>query len=328
MLAGMDVVRFNFSHWNHEEQSKRIALMRRLNRRYRRQIKLLGDLEGYRIRIGRLKEPLEIKRGQTVWLTKEDVEGQNRVIPFDYPGSLKDIRLGQFIYIDDGSIALVVKGRNKRYLQARVVIGGIVKGHKGVNLPGAKLDFGGFTQKDRRDLGFCIKNRFDYIAQSFVRGPRDILEIRELLGDLPGCQVIAKIENREALRNIGEIIEVSDGLMIARGDLGVSIPIYEVPIIQKQIIKRCNQRHKFVITATQMLESMTVNPVPTRAEVSDVANAVLDGSDFLMLSAETAVGQHPIETTGMMNRIIEFIEGYLSGRVKEVYGPVQIREKS
>lgn len=312
MLAGMDVARLNFSHASHKEHSQRIALIRELNKKYRRHIKILGDLEGYRIRIGRLKKPIELKKRQTLWLTKEDIEGETDLISFDYPGDLKDIKIGQDIFIDDGNIALAVKGHKKGYLETKVFIGGILKEHKGVNIPEAKLKFSGLTEKDKEDIRFCIENQLDYIAQSFVRNKFDILKIRGLIKDnLPSCQIIAKIENRQGIKNIDEIINVSDGIMIARGDLGVSCPIYEVPIIQKEIIKKCRQKNKFVITATQMLESMTENIRPTRAEVSDVANAIFDNSDYLMLSAETAVGLYPEKAVRMMNQTIKFTEKYL-----------------
>lgn len=313
MTFGMDVVRLNFSHGSHQEHCTRIALIRQMNKRYRRHIKLLGDLEGYRIRIGRLKGPIQLKKRQVIWLTQEDILGEADVVSFDYPGNLRDIKVGQYIYIDDGNIALVVKGYKKGCIETKVVIGGILKEHKGVNIPKANLRFSGLTDKDKVDIQFCIENQFDYIAQSFVRNKYDILKIKELIKDLPGCKIIAKIENRQGIRNIDEIIEVCDGIMIARGDLGVSLPIYEVPVIQKEIIKKCKRAGRFVITATQMLESMTENLLPSRAEVSDVANAIIDGSDYLMLSAETAVGRYPAETVLMMNQIIKFTEDYLRG---------------
>ena len=236
--------------------------------------------------------------------------GEGNIIPFDYEGPLGEIKSGQFIYIDDGNIALMVTGHRKKTLKTKVIVGGLLKEHKGVNIPGVRLTFKGLSEKDRRDIGFCVENEVDYIAQSFVRTKDDILRIRELLFD-KDIQLIAKIENREGIKNIDEIINTSDGIMIARGDMGVSLPIYEIPIIQKEIIKKCNKAKKFVITATQMLESMTENRLPTRAEVTDVANAVIDGSDYVMLSAETAVGHHPVETVRMMNKIIKFTEGYL-----------------
>ncbi len=309
MSAGLDVIRLNFSHASHSDCLSRIALVRRLNKKYRRHLMILGDLEGYRIRIGRLKHQIELKNGQSISLTQEEVLGDSSVVSFDYAGDLKDIKNGQPVYIDDGNISLKVRGRTKKALEAKVVVGGLLKEHKGVNIPDAKLKFSGLTDKDKKDIQFCIENKFDYLAQSFVRNKHDILKIRTLLKDNP-CRIIAKIENREGIKNIEEIVKVSDGIMIARGDMGVSLPIYEVPVIQKEIIKKCKAAGKFVITATQMLESMTENLRPTRAEVSDVANAVLDGSDYLMLSGETAAGKHPVEAVQMMNKVIKFTEDF------------------
>jgi len=311
MLAGMDVARLNFSYRNHASHKCHINLIRELNRKYRRHIKILQDLEGYRIRIGKFKnkEGVELKKRQQVLLTNQDVAGEKNVIPFDYESSLNDIKAGIHIYIDDGNIALVVKSSTNRYIKAEVVIPGFLKENKGVNIPNIKLQFKGLTDKDRIDIQFGVKNKVDYIAQSFVRDRNDIIQIRDLVKPrLPNCQIVAKIENLQGIKNIDEIIDVSDGIMIARGDMGISIPIYQIPVVQKRIIRKCNQRKKFVITATQMLESMVENPKPTRAEVTDVANAVLDGTDFVMLSAETAVGKHPAEAVRMMNQILKFTE--------------------
>ncbi|MHB8155679.1 MAG: pyruvate kinase, partial [Candidatus Omnitrophota bacterium] len=190
-----------------------------------------------------------------------------------------------------------------------VIVPGALKEYKGINIPEVKLSFSGLTDKDKKDIEFSVKNKVDYLAQSFVRNDKDILSFRDSVKNRhPDCKIIAKIENREGIKNIDKIIKVCDGIMIARGDLGVSIPIYEVPIVQKKIIIKCNRVKKFVITATQMLESMTKNYIPERAEVSDVANAILDGSDYVMLSAETAVGLYPVECVRMMNQIIKFTE--------------------
>lgn len=309
IIAGMDVARLNFSHGSHTQHSQRINLIRQLNRKYRRHMKILQDLEGFRIRVGKFKNTIELKKRQKISLTNSDMLGELNIIPFDYKGDLKDIKTGSFIYIDDGNIALLVKSRAENIINAQVVIPGILKEHKGINIPGANLKFNGLTDKDKIDIQFGIDNKVDYIAQSFVRNKNDIIKIRALVKNtLPDCQIIAKIENRQGIKNIDEIIAASDGIMIARGDMGVSIPIYEVPIVQKRIIKKCNQAGKFVITATQMLESMVENIRPTRAEVTDVANAILDGSDFVMLSAETAAGAHPVESVKMMNQIIKFTE--------------------
>jgi pyruvate kinase len=311
MLAGMDVSRLNFSHGNYLEHKRCITLIRQLNKKYRRHIKILQDLEGYRIRIGKFrdKKEIELKKRQTLILTNRDIGGDKDIIPFDYSGNLKDIKTGSLMYIDDGSITLLVKRATEKYLKTEVIIPGILKENKGVNIPNINLKFKGLKPKDRIDVRFGIKNKLDYIAQSFVRDKFDIIAIRELVQDaLPDCKIIAKIENRQGIKNIDGILAVSDGIMIARGDMGVSIPIYEIPVVQKQIIKKCNQAKKFVITATQMLESMTENLRPTRAEVADVANAILDGSDYLMLSAETAIGKYPVEAVEMMNEIIKFTE--------------------
>jgi len=311
MLAGMDVARLNFSHGSHAEHGRRIAIIRQLNKQYRRHVRILQDLEGYRIRVGRLKNKkgIQLKKKQIVYLVNKNTLGGKNSIPFDYEGNLKDINLGSQIYIDDGNICLLVKRRTKKYLKAEVIIPGIIKENKGINIPGVNLKFKGLTGKDKVDLEFGVKNKVDYIAQSFVRSKQDITPIRKLVKDrLLNCKIIAKIENRQGIQHIDEILSVCDGIMIARGDMGVSIPIYEVPIVQKRIIKKCNRAKKFVITATQMLESMVDNLRPTRAEVTDVANAIIDGSDFLMLSAETAAGKHPLEVVKMMNQIIKFTE--------------------
>jgi pyruvate kinase len=310
MRAGMDVVRLNFSHGSFAEHLERIKLVRELNRKYRRHIRILGDLEGYRIRIGKMKngKPMELRKGQVVWLTQRDVLGHDSLIPFDYQGPLERIKKGRHIYIDDGNIALVAEGCRPDAIKARVLVPGSVKEHKGINMPDVRIDFKGVTPKDRVAIDFALKHRVDFLAQSFVRTAEDILAVRRLLKGRHQPRVIAKIENREGIRNIDSILGVVDGIMVARGDMGVSLPVYEVPMVQKAIIQKCNRARKFVITATQMLESMTEHSRPTRAEVSDVANAILDGTDYVMLSAETAVGAWPAQAVDMMNKIIIFTE--------------------
>ncbi|MFH0826336.1 MAG: pyruvate kinase [Candidatus Omnitrophota bacterium] len=310
MLAGMDVARLNFSHANHTQHAGRIRLIQALNKKYRRHIRILQDLEGYRIRIGELKsKTIELKKKQTLFLRRSSSSDEKNVVPFDYEGPLKEIRAGTLIFIDDGQIALRVTRSTVNFLQAQVLVPGILKPNKGVNIPGVRLKFKGLTSKDKIDIEFGIKMGVDYIAQSFVRTKLDIRPIRQLVRSRrPECKIIAKIENREGIRNIDEIIQASDGIMIARGDMGVSIPIYEIPMVQKTTIRKCNKAKKPVITATQMLESMVQHIRPTRAEVTDVANAILDGSDFLMLSAETAAGLYPVEAVTMMNEIIRFTE--------------------
>lgn len=323
MLAGMDVARLNFSHGNHKEHMIRINLIRKLNKKYRRHIRILQDLEGYRIRIGkfrgRSKKSIELKKRQSVYLSNQSNLNDGGIIPFDYDGSLHDIKTGSFIYIDDGYIALRVKSISKKHIQAKVITPGTLKENKGVNIPGIKLRFKDLTEKDKTDLQFGIKNKVDFIAQSFVRNKKDVLNIRKIVDSSsvsPG--IIAKIENQEGVKNIDEILKVADGIMIARGDMGVSLPVYEVPILQKMIIKKCIKKKKMVITATQMLESMTEHKRPTRAEVSDIANAVLDGSDYLMLSAESAIGAYPVEAVKMMNSIIKFTESALDSGIHPI----------
>ncbi len=314
MRSGMDVARLNFSHGTHAEHYRRIEAIRRLNGKYHRHVRILQDLEGYRIRIGLLKDakPIALKKKQVVCLTNKEACRGEGAIPFDYRGSLKEIKVGNSIFIDDGTIALAVKRVTAQYVSAEVVVGGILKEHKGINMPEVNFRFKGLTDKDRTDARFGLDNKVDFIAQSFVRDKKDMLHLRRLVEGAghPGCRIIAKIENRQGIANIDEILEVSDGIMIARGDMGVSVPVYEVPMIQKYIIRKCNLRKKFVITATQMLESMTEHPRPSRAEVTDVANAILDGSDYVMLSGETAAGSYPVEAVRMMDQVIKFTEAH------------------
>jgi len=310
--AGLDAVRLNFSHGTNDEHAARIELVRGLNRKLRRHILILQDLKGNRIRIGRLKAPLELKKRQSVKLVQAEAAGGAGEIPFDYRGSLKVIKKGHFIYIDDGNIALEVKAAGRDSLTCEVKAGGLLKERKGVNIPLARLDFPLLSDGDREDIQFALEHRPDFIAQSFVRSKADLLAVARLVKPrLPACKIIAKIEAREAIRNLEEIIEASDGVMVARGDMGVMFPLWEVPMLQKRIIKLCNRLKKPVITATQMLETMTANAIPTRAEVSDVANAVLDGTDYVMLSAETAAGKFPAEAVRMMNQIVKYTEAHI-----------------
>ena len=316
-MAGLDVARLNFSHGTHQEHLVRMELVGLLNKRYRRHIRIMEDLEGFRIRIGRFKGPKQkvLTKRRVVWLTtKADEDGPN-LIPFDYKGDLKRISPGQLIFIDDGNIILEVKATSLHKITAEVIEGGVLKERKGINMPGAVIPFYGVTDKDKLDIEFGILHKVDYIAQSFVRRKKDIEDIKDLVRPrLPKCLIVSKVESREAIKNIDEIIDSSDGIMVARGDMGISVPIYKVPMIQKMIIKKCNESGKFVITATQMLEHMTEHSRPTRAEVTDVANAIIDGTDFVMLSGETAAGKYPVESVDMMNQIIKYTEGtYTSG---------------
>ncbi|MBN1793439.1 MAG: pyruvate kinase [Candidatus Omnitrophica bacterium] len=311
MRHGLDVVRLNFSHGTHKSHKNTIDITRRLNKKYRRHIRILQDLEGYRIRIGSLRghKPVLLKKRQRLCVKEGVFAGTDKMIPIEGLWRFKDVKPGQFIYIDDGNIILKIIKRLSGKLKTEVVVGGILRENKGVNIPEAHLMFSGMTEKDRRDLEFGIAQKVDYIAQSFVRTKADMLAVKKVVAKrLPSCRLIAKIENRQGVKNLGQIMDVADGIMIARGDLGICVPIYEVPVIQKDIIRQCKKRKKFVITATQMLEHMVDNLWPTRAEVTDVANAVIDGTDFVMLSAETAAGRFPVEAVKMMNTIIKFTE--------------------
>lgn len=305
--AGMAVARLNFSHGRLSEHQRLIELIRELNRKHHFRIKIMGDLEGYRIRVGELVRPLSLKKGEIVR------------IPFDYRGPLGKIKKGSPVYIDDGNIVLAAEAVTEGWIKGKVVYPGILKARKGINFPALKPNFSGLTAKDKEDAEFCLANRLDYVAQSFVRSAADIIALKDFLGRRgSSLKYIAKIENQDGIKNIDRIIKVTDGIMVARGDMGVALPIYEVPIMQKRIIAKCNRAGKFVITATQMLESMVENHLPTRAEVSDVANAILDGSDYVMLSAESAVGAYPIDCVKMMEQIIDFTWRN-SGRGREKY---------
>lgn len=308
---GLDIVRLNFSHGTYEEHFQKISLIKNLNKKMRRHIKIMQDLEGYRIRLGRIKEPIELEKKEEFRMVQKNTAGGRGVIPFDYKGPLKAIKKGSNIFIDDGKIMLEVISSQEAYLRVRVIMPGTLKERKGVNIPELKLDFDTLTVKDRKDLDIAIKHRFDYIAQSFVTRAKDVMLIKEKIKPHhPECLIFAKIENQEALNNIDEIIDEADGVMVARGDLGICIPIYKVPVVQKEVIKKCLVKKKPVCVATQMLDSMTEHPFPTRAEVSDVANAILDGAAHLLLSGETAVGKYPDKTVGMMNMIIKNTELY------------------
>ena len=307
--AGLDAVRLNFSHGTTETHAANVALVRELNHKLRRHILILQDLKGNRIRIGRLKSPVALKKRQRVLLAQPGTAAGAGAIPFDYRGSLKVIKIGHFIHIDDGTIALEFKAVGRGTLACEVAAGGLLKERKGVNIPLARLDFPLISDEDRDDIEFGVKHKLDFIAQSFVRSGEDVLAVARLVKPRhPACRIIAKIEAREAIRNLEEIVDAADGVMVARGDMGVMFPPWEVPMHQKRIIKLCNRLGKPVITATQMLESMTAAPIPTRAEVSDVANAVLDGTDYVMLSGETAAGKYPAEAVRMMNQIVKYTE--------------------
>ena len=308
---GVSVFRFNFSHGKLSDHMLLLDRVRKVERRLGRRIGILQDLAGHRIRTGRLAHgrPVALERGQRFRLSREPVAGDARGVSLDYPGSFHQIHRHQMIYIEDGKIHLRVLGATDRALITEVVQEGVLGERKGVNIPGVPLAFPPISEKDVKDLAFAVSNRADFVAQSFVRDAGDVHEVkRRVQRAVPGCRIIAKIESREGIRNVASILRASDGIMVARGDLGISMPIYEIPILQKWLIAACNHLGKPVITATQMLEHMIDHPVPTRAEVSDVANAVIDGSNYVMLSGETAAGRYPVEAVRMMRTIIEHTE--------------------
>ena len=305
MDAGLSVARINFSHGTHESHARTIALVRRLAAERNRPVAILGDLQGPRIRIGDLEKPVTVAPGDEVVLCDEEAcTGSD--LPVTYTDIARDVHVGDRILIDDGLIELVVLDIRTQRVITRVLHGGEVRSHKGMNLPGVQVSAPSITEKDRADAQFAVEQGLDYVALSFVRRVDDIAALRELLPK--GLLVIAKIEKDSALDDIENIIRAADGVMVARGDLGVELPFEEVPLVQKQLIRLANQIGRPVITATQMLESMIEHPRPTRAEASDVANAILDGTDAVMLSAETAMGTYPELAVRAMRRIIAEIE--------------------
>lgn len=315
--AGMNVARLNFSHGDFEEHGNRIKNIGLANKELGTSVAILLDTKGPEIRLGKLKEePIELVQGDAITLTTEDILGDRSRIPVTYDNLPNDLSIGSTVLIDDGLIGLKVEAIEGTEIHCRIVNSGPIKSKKGVNVPGVKISLPGITEKDANDIIFGIGQGIDFIAASFVRKASDVLEIRELLEkhNASHIQIISKIENQEGVDNLDEILEVSDGLMVARGDLGVEIPAEEVPLVQKMMIKKCNLAGKPVITATQMLDSMQRNPRPTRAEASDVANAIFDGTDAIMLSGETAAGKYPVESVQTMSRIAERAEEALEYR--------------
>ncbi|KOO52449.1 pyruvate kinase [Viridibacillus arvi] len=317
--AGMNVARLNFSHGNHEEHAARIESIREAAKKTGQVVAILLDTKGPEIRTHSMEDgAVELVTGQTIDISMTEVLGNKEIFSITYEKLIDDVEEGSTILLDDGLIELRVTGKDTEAGLIHTVVenAGVLKNKKGVNVPGVSVQLPGITEKDAQDILFGIEQGVDFIAASFVRRSSDVLEIRELLENNNGghIQIIPKIENQEGVDNIDEIIQVSDGLMVARGDLGVEIPAEEVPIVQKNLIQKCNTVGKPVITATQMLDSMQRNPRPTRAEASDVANAILDGTDAIMLSGETAAGLYPVESVKTMYKIANRIEDSLDHR--------------
>ncbi|ELK47285.1 pyruvate kinase [Halobacillus sp. ACCC02827] len=317
MEAGMNVARLNFSHGDFDEHGARIINIREASKATGKTVAILLDTKGPEIRTRTLKDgEAYLEKGATVYVTMEDIEGDAERFSVTYTGLINDVHPGSKILLDDGLVELEVEEIDKENneIKTTVLNNGLLKNKKGVNVPNVSVNLPGITEKDANDIEFGIQQGVDFIAASFVRRASDVLEIRELLEkhDASHIQIIPKIENQEGVDNIDDILEVSDGLMVARGDLGVEIPAEDVPLVQKQLIRKCNEAGKPVITATQMLDSMQRNPRPTRAEASDVANAIFDGTDAIMLSGETAAGDYPVEAVQTMHNIASKTETALN----------------
>lgn len=308
---GLNVCRMNFSHGSHKEHKVRMDLVKKVREELGQPTAILLDTKGPEIRTGNFSDPeVILEEGQTFTITMKDVMGNKEICTVSYKGLAHDVKPGDTILIDDGLVGLTVKEIKGDDIVCEVQNSGIVKNHKGVNVPGVKVNLPAITEKDRSDIEFGIKQGIDFIAASFVRKVSDVLAIREILeeNNATDIKIISKIENQEGVDNLDEIIAISDGIMVARGDLGVEIPTEEIPVVQKLMIKKCNEAGKPVITATQMLDSMMRNPRPTRAEVTDVANAIYDGTDAIMLSGETAAGKYPVEAVKTMAQIAKRTE--------------------
>jgi len=311
--SGMNVARLNFSHGTHEEHGQRIQNVREAVKITNKPVAIMLDTKGPEIRTGLLKEgKITLETGKEIVLTTEEIQGDAQRLSVNYPGLPQDVQPGNHILLDDGLIALRVLKVEGTEIYCQSLNGGELSNRKGVNVPGVNINLPAITEKDIADIKFGIEQDVDFIAASFIRSASDVLEIRKILEEYKAdIHIISKIENQQGVTNIDEILEVSDGLMVARGDLGVEIPAEEVPLIQKMMIEKCNRAGKPVITATQMLDSMIRNPRPTRAEASDVANAILDGTDAIMLSGETAAGKYPLESVQTMARIAARTEAAL-----------------
>ncbi len=317
--AGMNVARMNFSHGTHEQHAERIATIRKVADRLGLPVGILQDLQGPKIRVGQLEAPLQLADGELVCLYAADDSAPAcsvQTIPVDFPELFESVHVNDRLLLDDGRLAFSVITSEARNLTAKVVVGGTLSSHKGINLPGVRIRVAGFTSKDEADLAFGLQQGVDAVAISFVRTADDVLKVRTAMRKLDKSSrpplLIAKLEKPEVFNELDRVLEIVDGVMVARGDLGVEMPPEKVPSMQKHIIQAANARAKLVITATQMLESMIHNPLPTRAEASDVANAIFDGTDAVMLSAESASGDYPVEAVTMMGRIAKEAESHFA----------------
>jgi pyruvate kinase len=308
--SGMNVMRLNFSHGDFVEHQARVDNLREITSNMNISVAILQDLAGPKIRIGVFEKGSTIlKEDEIFTLTTDEILGNDKKVSINYPLFVKEVKVGDPVLLHDGKKKLEVLEIKGNDVICKVIVGGEIKDKRGVNLPGSDLSVSSITEKDKKDIEFGLKNNVDFFALSFVRRPEDITELRDILKAANSeARIIAKIETPQALKNIDEIIKLTDGIMVARGDLAIEIPAEDVPMVQKKLIQKCNQAGKPVITATQMLESMITSPVPTRAEVSDIANAILDGTDAVMLSEETTLGQYPVKAVQMMSKIAERTE--------------------
>jgi pyruvate kinase len=328
---GVDVFRLNFSHGTHEDHQKVINFVREINAELGTHIALLQDLQGPKIRVNEVREGTILKPHETLIITTEELVGDKEMVSTSYKGLPKDVKPGDMVLIDDGKIELKVREAREKDVVCEVVYGGVLKSRKGINLPFSRVSAPSLTEKDFKDLEFGLKNKVDWVALSFVRKAKDIDILREIITERKSTtRIVAKIEKPEALENIDAIIAATDAVMVARGDLGVEIWLEEVPMVQKMLVEKCNKYAKPVIVATQMMESMIENPRPTRAETNDVANAVMDGADALMLSAETAAGKYPLEVIRSMVRTIGSVEKqaslYYKFREVDIYSPIFLHD--
>ncbi len=306
---GVDVFRLNFSHGSYDDHQKVVNFVREINAEHGFQIALLQDLQGPKIRVNEVEDGTQIVRGQELIITTKQLKGNASIVSTSYEGLPKDVKAGDMILIDDGKIELKVKEVRGTEVVSEVIHGGYLKSRKGINLPFSKVSAPSLTEKDAQDLEFGLKNKVEWVALSFVRKAKDIEYLRSIIDkNQSNTRIVAKIEKPEALENIDAIVQATDALMVARGDLGVEILMEEVPMVQKMLVEKCNKYGKPVIVATQMMESMIENPRPTRAETNDVANAIIDGADAVMLSAETAAGKYPLEVIRSMVRTISSVE--------------------
>ena len=305
--AGADAFRFNFSHGTHDEHKERYNIVRKLAKEKGRRITLIADMQGPKLRVGEFKDgKITLQEGQKFLLDMDNELGDEKRVTLPHPEIFAAVKNGEDLLLNDGNIRLKIEKHDPSHIWTKVIVGGYLSSHKGVNLPNITLPISAITEKDKKDIAFALKLGFDWISLSFIQKSEDVKQARNLIGDK--ALIISKLEKPSAINELEEIVKLSDGIMVARGDLGVECPIQQVPVLQKRIVSCCRKYARPVIIATQMLESMINNPTPTRAEVSDVATAVYDGADTVMLSAESAAGHYPVEAVQMMNNIITEVE--------------------